>query len=740
MIRRGLSTSSSGPGSAAESNHLGSTTSPSSNNPAQHTTTSSAGSGRVGRGGSGGAGGTGRRGRSGLSFQERLKILFSCNRLVRASLHWKCFALSVLIYVNGVALMWCEWQKDQVSVKKVGASQFHIQHGKCGSSYVYVPVVFVVVLWVLLLIEGYHCELRRQLRVRTSCKKGYDLLDKYKRAYPIIWWRVICYHYAKRSRQTTSYRNGDAYVTTQDYYERVNTHTALAAFDFSSCGVVDKTTTDIVSLERHPIVTLTFSKTFGFSNVEAENDYLLQRSKFFEENEAKDEYIETYEGMNLTDVEFRDELTVFQDASSLPWYLSLPVFWITTVLVLSWPYRVLISCRTTHSTCVVEKVFGCRYDNPSANSNTLSNNNNNNNNNHPPPHHHHNPPPPHPNAIQLPPPHPDPTHHPPNPFCASSVSSRNRALVSAGPIGTTGGGVGVHPEELAEGIACGGVGVSELLPSYSDVMLSERLRNSANAANTATSSATVNTATTSNVQTGCADSSHSSSADSSKYRTVSIQVDPNSSTSLGAVAATTPSPTTPQQMPLPQLTNNTAVGITNSTTSKTEGGGSVPRRKISSRNSRPVSSGSVCGGGSGDCFSHIVEDDYMNVVACTHEGDQHHQMPLTNIELNPRYQPNKLHRIKCSLSFHDHASLHKQQQKYYNKQQLGNEYYNDEDDELMNGAPTGGEGESDGEGFGGYHQVNRLKRSLIRKSRSFALPIQPKLSPLCESLLSDTEC
>ena len=50
-----------------------------------------------------------------------------------------------------------------------------------------------------------------------------------------------------------------------------------------------------------------------------------------------------------------------------------------------------------------------------------------------------------------------------------------------------------------------------------------------------------------------------------------------------------------------------------------------------------VSSGSVCGGGSGDCFSHIVEDDYMNVVACTHEGDQHHQMPLTNIELNPRY-------------------------------------------------------------------------------------------------------
>ena len=83
----------------------------------------------------------------------------------------------------------------------------------------------MLVLYVLLIIEAYHCQLRRELRTKTNCKKGYDLLDKYRRAYPIIWWRVICYHYAKRSRQTTSYRNGDAYVTTQDYYERVSSLT-----------------------------------------------------------------------------------------------------------------------------------------------------------------------------------------------------------------------------------------------------------------------------------------------------------------------------------------------------------------------------------------------------------------------------------------------------------------------------------------------------------------------------------
>ena len=93
--------------------------------------------------------------------------------------------------------------------------------GKCGSSYIYVPVTFLIVLYVLQLIEAYHCQLRRDLRTKTGCERGRQLLDKYRAAYPIIWWRVICYHYAKRSRQTTSYRNGDAYVTTQDYYERV---------------------------------------------------------------------------------------------------------------------------------------------------------------------------------------------------------------------------------------------------------------------------------------------------------------------------------------------------------------------------------------------------------------------------------------------------------------------------------------------------------------------------------------
>ena len=41
--------------------------------------------------------------------------------------------------------------------------------------------------------------------------------------------------------QVSSYRNGERVMMTQDYLERLDTHTALSAFDFSSFTVDDVT-------------------------------------------------------------------------------------------------------------------------------------------------------------------------------------------------------------------------------------------------------------------------------------------------------------------------------------------------------------------------------------------------------------------------------------------------------------------------------------------------------------------
>lgn len=50
----------------------------------------------------------------------------------------------------------------------------------------------------------------------------YERVQRLQQATPCIWWKAISYHYVRRTRQVTRYRNGDAYTTTQVSW---NTHT-----------------------------------------------------------------------------------------------------------------------------------------------------------------------------------------------------------------------------------------------------------------------------------------------------------------------------------------------------------------------------------------------------------------------------------------------------------------------------------------------------------------------------------
>lgn len=42
-----------------------------------------------------------------------------------------------------------------------------------------------------------------------------EYIHKLRSAQPVVWWRAVCYHYVRRTRQVTRYRNGDAITTTQ---------------------------------------------------------------------------------------------------------------------------------------------------------------------------------------------------------------------------------------------------------------------------------------------------------------------------------------------------------------------------------------------------------------------------------------------------------------------------------------------------------------------------------------------
>lgn len=230
----------------------------------------------------------------------------------------------------------------------------------CDEGYVYIPIAFMVMLYLVYLVECWHCHTRVELQYKVNVREVYDFIQQMRDAVPLVWWKAVCFHYIRRARQVTRYRNGDAYSTTQVYYERVNSHTAGAMFVFSNCGVRD-ISRKLVGLEDFAATKIKFSKCFTFANIYCEHEYEEQRARFFSEYEGRDDYMETREGMDLMNVNFRDYMIAYSDNKHMPWYLSSVAFWVASLIVFSWPIRVLIEYKTAFLQYRISKMFGSNY-------------------------------------------------------------------------------------------------------------------------------------------------------------------------------------------------------------------------------------------------------------------------------------------------------------------------------------------------------------------------------------------
>ncbi|KAJ8281874.1 hypothetical protein COCON_G00043930 [Conger conger] len=278
--------------------------------------------------------------------------------------HWKCLLLTLLMYGCFCTLAWCGLCRVPVLAPEDPGGGYHpgerarLQHDSpCSSGYVYIPLAFLAMLYVVYLVECWHCYSKTATLAQAEVAEVYERVQRLQQATPCIWWKAISYHYVRRTRQVTRYRNGDAYTTTQVYHERVNTHAAGSEFDYARHGVKD-VSKQLVGLPEHPAVRLRFTKCFSFASARAEAAYLTQRARFFGDNEGLDDYMEAREGMHLKNVDFREHMLAFPDPACPPWFARRRVFWLASALLLSWPLRVVAEFRTAYVHYHVEKLFG----------------------------------------------------------------------------------------------------------------------------------------------------------------------------------------------------------------------------------------------------------------------------------------------------------------------------------------------------------------------------------------------
>ncbi|XP_035266067.1 transmembrane protein 151A [Anguilla anguilla] len=278
--------------------------------------------------------------------------------------HWKCLLLTLLMYGCFCTLAWCALCRVPVLAPEDPGGAYHygerarLQHDSpCSSGYVYIPLAFLAMLYVVYLVECWHCYSKTATLAQAEVAEVYERVQRLQQATPCIWWKAISYHYVRRTRQVTRYRNGDAYTTTQVYHERVNTHAAGSEFDYARHGVKD-VSKQLLGLLEHPAVRLRFTKCFSFASARAEAAYLTQRARFFGDNEGLDDYMEAREGMHLKNVDFREHMLAFPDPARPPWFARRRVFWLASALLLSWPLRVVAEYRTAYVHYHVEKLFG----------------------------------------------------------------------------------------------------------------------------------------------------------------------------------------------------------------------------------------------------------------------------------------------------------------------------------------------------------------------------------------------
>ncbi|XP_035218578.1 transmembrane protein 151B-like, partial [Stegodyphus dumicola] len=288
-------------------------------------------------------------------------------RSLRRDAHVKCLVLTLLIAGCLAALAWC--QCARVTRLVVNFQSFPITTRRtaspCEDGYVFIPVAFMAMLYLVYLVECWHCTTRLELAYKVDSATVYEHIQQMRETQPVIWWKAVCYHYVRRTRHVTRYRNGDAYTTTQVYYERVNSHGSGASFAYTNCGVKD-ISKKLLDLEKHPATKIRFSKGFAFANLEAANEFDEQRRRFFHENERLDDYMEMCEGLDLVGVNFQEHMVAFAEPHRLPWYVSHMIFWIFSLALLSWPLRVLIQYNTAYVHYQVNKLFGVNYLTPSS--------------------------------------------------------------------------------------------------------------------------------------------------------------------------------------------------------------------------------------------------------------------------------------------------------------------------------------------------------------------------------------
>jgi len=227
----------------------------------------------------------------------------------------------------------------------------------------------IAVIYLVYVVECWFSPYRRRFsdkqRRVVDTQAAYDLVTSLRNSLPVVRWSAVCYHYIQSTVASASESSAlRRYYKT--YKQRVVTHRNSTFYHYAPADVHD-CSAPLVHLEAFPVTWLRISCQFSFGSTTARRDFRRQRDAFYGMNRTRDRHVDFRQMLNLlatsgAHMAWSRDMVVYNPDVGRPWYTSVAVYWLASLLTLSWPLRVVLQWRTATVNYTVHKVFDFHSD------------------------------------------------------------------------------------------------------------------------------------------------------------------------------------------------------------------------------------------------------------------------------------------------------------------------------------------------------------------------------------------
>lgn len=171
-----------------------------------------------------------------------------------------------------------------------------------------------------------------------------------------IKFHCLCFYEETETRTVTeTYRDAFGHESTRKHEEEdtddVITYRGEEEFLFDSWEDLSPGLSSYVM--HHPVVRIDFSHVLTFADTYSENYFRSEWEAFKEENRPRDTLFRAWQTREIKD--FLPRMFSLIAGNKTPWFLRTHVVVLTTIFLLSWPYRLFVDRHTAKCTFEFQK-------------------------------------------------------------------------------------------------------------------------------------------------------------------------------------------------------------------------------------------------------------------------------------------------------------------------------------------------------------------------------------------------